>query len=106
MIGGKLNGVGTNAKLGGSRYFIAEADESDASFIHLQPMVSVVTNIEADHMETYGGDFRKMQETYIEFLHNLPFYGLAIVCGDDPVMETLPGVGRKYLLTVCRKGWM
>lgn len=98
VIGGKLNSVGTNAKLGSSRYFIAEADESDASFIHLQPMVSVVTNIEADHMETYGGDFRKMQETYIEFLHNLPFYGLAIVCGDDPVIqETLPEVGRKYL---------
>lgn len=98
VIGGKLNSAGTNAKLGSSRYFIAEADESDASFIHLQPMVSVVTNIEADHMETYGGDFRKMQETYIEFLHNLPFYGLAIVCGDDPVIqETLPEVGRKYL---------
>ena len=98
VIGGKLNSLGSNAKLGSSRYFIAEADESDASFIHLQPMVSVVTNIEADHMETYGGDFGKMQDTYIEFLHNLPFYGLAIVCGDDPVIQNmLPELGRKYL---------
>ena len=98
VIGGKLNSLGSNAKLGSGRYFIAEADESDASFVHLQPMVSVVTNIEADHMETYGGDFGKMQDTYIEFLHNLPFYGLAIVCGDDPVIQNLlPELGRKYL---------
>ncbi|MEP2651467.1 MAG: UDP-N-acetylmuramate--L-alanine ligase [Paraglaciecola sp.] len=98
VIGGLLNSAGTNARLGASKYLIAEADESDASFVHLQPMVSVVTNIEADHMETYHGDFQKMQDTYIDFLHNLPFYGLAVLCGDDPVIrELLPKVGRKYL---------
>ncbi|MDF2178431.1 UDP-N-acetylmuramate--L-alanine ligase [Aliiglaciecola sp. CAU 1673] len=98
VIGGLLNSAGTNARLGSSRYLIAEADESDASFLHLQPMVSVVTNIEADHMDTYGGDFQKMEETYLEFLHNLPFYGLAVVCGDDPVLrELLPRIGRQYL---------
>ncbi|MEP1386012.1 MAG: UDP-N-acetylmuramate--L-alanine ligase [Paraglaciecola sp.] len=98
VIGGLLNSAGTNARLGASKYLIAEADESDASFVHLQPMVSVVTNIEADHMETYHGDFQKMQDTYIDFLHNLPFYGLAVLCGDDPVIQALlPRVGRKYL---------
>ena len=98
VIGGLLNSAGTNARLGASKYLIAEADESDASFVHLQPMVSVVTNIEADHMETYQGDFQKMQDTYIDFLHNLPFYGLAVLCIDDPVIrQLLPKVGRKYL---------
>lgn len=98
VIGGLLNGAGTNAKLGSSRYLIAEADESDASFLHLQPMISVVTNIEADHMETYGGDFAKMQDTFIQFLHNLPFYGRAIVCGDDPVIKALiPSISRNTL---------
>jgi UDP-N-acetylmuramate--alanine ligase len=98
VIGGLLNGAGSNAKLGSSRYLIAEADESDASFLHLQPMISVITNIEADHMETYGGDFAKMQETFIQFLHNLPFYGRAIVCGDDPVIQSLiPSIGRNTL---------
>jgi UDP-N-acetylmuramate--alanine ligase len=98
VIGGLLNSTGTNARLGASRYLIAEADESDASFVHLQPMVSVVTNIEADHMETYQGDFQKMEDTYIEFLHNLPFYGLAVLCIDDPVIQhLLPRIGRKYL---------
>lgn len=98
VIGGLLNGAGSNAKLGSSRYLIAEADESDASFLHLQPMISVITNIEADHMETYGGDFAKMQETFIQFLHNLPFYGRAIVCGDDPVVRSLiPSIGRNTL---------
>ena len=98
VIGGLLNSAGTNARLGASRYLIAEADESDASFIHLQPMVSVVTNIEADHMDTYQGDFQKMEDTYIDFLHNLPFYGLAVMCIDDPVIsKLLPRIGRKYL---------
>ena len=98
VIGGLLNSAGTNARLGDSQYLIAEADESDASFVHLQPMVSVVTNIEADHMETYEGDFQKMQDTYIDFLHNLPFYGLAVLCIDDPVIQNLlPKIGRKYL---------
>ena len=98
VIGGLLNSAGTNARLGSSRYLIAEADESDASFLHLQPMMSVVTNIEADHMETYGGDFSKMTDTYIEFLHNLPFYGQAVVCGDDQVIRSLlPQIGRSVI---------
>ena len=95
VIGGLLNSAGTNAKLGSSRYFVAEADESDASFLHLQPMASIVTNIDADHMDTYGGDFEVLKRTFIEFLHNLPFYGLAVVCGDDPVIrELLPQIAR------------
>ncbi|MBP8173520.1 MAG: UDP-N-acetylmuramate--L-alanine ligase [Aeromonadaceae bacterium] len=95
VIGGLLNSAGTNARLGSSRYLIAEADESDASFLHLQPMVSIVTNIEADHMDTYGGDFNKLKATFIEFLHNLPFYGIAVVCVDDPVIRSLlPQIGR------------
>ena len=98
IVGGRVNSTGTNAKLGASRYLIAEADESDASFLHLQPMVSVVTNIEPDHMETYGFDFDQLKTTYIEFLHNLPFYGLAVVCIDDPVVkELLPSIGRPTL---------
>ena len=76
VIGGLVNSVGSNAQLGASRYLIAEADESDASFLHLQPMVTVITNIEADHMETYGGDFSVLRRTFLEFLHNLPFYGV------------------------------
>lgn len=95
VIGGLLNSAGTNAKLGDSRYLVAEADESDASFLHLQPMSSVVTNIDMDHMPTYGGDFNRLKETFIQFLHNLPFYGLAVVCIDDPnVQEILPEIGR------------
>jgi UDP-N-acetylmuramate--alanine ligase len=98
VIGGLLNSAGTNARLGSSRYLIAEADESDASFLHLQPMVSIVTNIEADHMDTYGGDFSKLKATFIEFLHNLPFYGLAVVCVDDPVVRgMLPEIARPTL---------
>ena len=98
VIGGLLNSAGSNARLGHSRYLIAEADESDASFLHLQPMVSVVTNIEADHMDTYSGDFEKMKSTYIEFLHNLPFYGVAVVCVDDPVVkELIPSIGRQIV---------
>ncbi len=98
VIGGRLTSAGTNAKLGGSRYLVAEADESDASFLHLQPMVSVITNIEADHMDTYGGDFNKLKQTFIEFLHNLPFYGLAVLCIDDEtIKEILPEVNRPVL---------
>lgn len=89
VIGGLLNSAGTNAKLGQSRYLIAEADESDASFLHLQPMVSVVTNIEADHMDTYQGDFEVLKETFVQFIQNLPFYGTAVVCLDDHVIEEL-----------------
>ncbi|WP_020207932.1 UDP-N-acetylmuramate--L-alanine ligase [Gilvimarinus chinensis] len=95
IIGGLVNSAGSNAQLGQSRYLVAEADESDASFLHLQPMVAIVTNIDADHMDTYEGDFSKLKQTFIEFLHNLPFYGLAVVCGDDPVVqEIMPDVSR------------
>ncbi|QDE29606.1 MULTISPECIES: UDP-N-acetylmuramate--L-alanine ligase [Shewanella] len=95
VIGGLLNSAGTNARLGTSRYLIAEADESDASFLHLQPMVSVITNIEADHMDTYGGDFEKLKTTFVDFLHNLPFYGVAVMCLDDDVIrEIMPRIGR------------
>jgi len=89
VIGGKLISAGTNAKLGASKYLVAEADESDASFLHLQPMISVVTNIEADHMDTYGGDFEQLKATFNEFLHQLPFYGLAVLCIDDEVVAEL-----------------
>lgn len=89
VIGGKLTSAGTNARLGEGDYLVAEADESDASFLHLQPMVSIVTNIDADHMSTYGGDFERLKDTFIEFLHNLPFYGLAILCIDDPHVRAL-----------------
>lgn len=98
VIGGLLNSAGSNAGLGESRYLVAEADESDASFLHLQPMVAVVTNIDADHMETYEGDFNKLKLTFLEFLHNLPFYGLAVMCGDDPIIqEVMPQVSRTVL---------
>ncbi len=97
VIGGLLNSAGTNARLGDSRYLVAEADESDASFLHLQPMLAVVTNIEADHMQTYGGDFGQLKQTFINFLHNLPFYGLAVLCSDDPVVrEILPSISRPF----------
>ncbi|AAV81280.1 UDP-N-acetylmuramate--L-alanine ligase [Idiomarina loihiensis] len=98
VIGGLLNSAGSNARLGNSKYLIAEADESDASFLHLQPMVAIVTNIEADHMDTYEGDFNKLLDTYVEFLHNLPFYGLAVMCVDDPVVSDLiPRLGRQTM---------
>ncbi|WP_264190441.1 UDP-N-acetylmuramate--L-alanine ligase [Microbulbifer variabilis] len=98
VIGGLVNSAGANAALGESRYLIAEADESDASFIHLQPMVTVITNIDADHMETYGGDFEKVKQIFIDFVHNLPFYGLAVVCGDDAnVQEVIPKFSRPVL---------
>ncbi|MGM3160770.1 UDP-N-acetylmuramate--L-alanine ligase [Dickeya undicola] len=93
--GGLVKAAGTHARLGSSRYLIAEADESDASFLHLQPMVAIVTNIEADHMDTYQGDFENLKQTFINFLHNLPFYGHAVMCLDDAVIrELLPKVGR------------
>ncbi len=93
--GGLVKAAGVHAVLA-SRYLIAEADESDASFLHLQPMVAIVTNIEADHMDTYHGDFENLKQTFINFLHNLPFYGRAVMCVDDPVIrELLPRVGRQ-----------
>jgi UDP-N-acetylmuramate--alanine ligase len=98
VIGGRLNSSGSNARLGSGRYLVAEADESDASFLYLQPVIAVVTNIDEDHMATYEGDFGKLKATFIEFLHHLPFYGLAVMCIDDPVIrEVLPEVTRPVL---------
>ncbi len=98
VIGGRLNSTGGNARLGAGQYLVAEADESDASFLHLQPVLAVVTNIDADHMSTYGGDFAVLRQTFVEFLHHLPFYGLAVVCLDDPVVkEVLPEVSRPLM---------
>ena len=98
VIGGKLNSAGTNARLGEGHYLVAEADESDASFLYLQPMTAVVTNIDADHMETYGGDFENLKQAFIEFLHHLPFYGIAVLGIDDPVVrEILPQITRKVV---------
>ncbi len=95
VIGGRLNSAASHARLGAGRYLVAEADESDASFLYLQPMVAVVTNIDADHLSTYGGDFGRLKQTFIEFLHHLPFYGLAVLCVDDAdVREILPEVTR------------
>lgn len=98
VIGGRLNSAGANAGLGESRYLVCEADESDVSFLHLQPMVAVVTNIDADHMGSYDGDFNKLKNYFVEFLHNLPFYGLAVLCIDDPVVEEImPRISRPVL---------
>lgn len=98
VIGGRLNSAGSNARLGSGRYLVAEADESDASFLYLQPVIAVVTNIDEDHMATYDGDFGKLKATFVEFLHHLPFYGLAVMCVDDPVVrEILPEVTRPIL---------
>lgn len=98
VIGGRVISAGANAGLGESRYLVAEADESDASFLHLLPMVAVVTNIDADHMETYGFDFSRLTRTFVAFLHNMPFYGLAVMCVDDPhVRGIIPDVSRPVL---------
>jgi len=95
VIGGRLKSADANARLGEGDYLVAEADESDASFVHLKPMLAVVTNIDADHMSTYDGDIEKLKASFIEFLHNLPFYGLAVVCTDDAgVNEVLGDIGR------------
>jgi len=98
VIGGRLKSVETNARLGSGRYLVAEADESDASFAHLQPMIAVVTNIDTDHMDTYGGDVAQLHAAFVEFLHNLPFYGLAVMCIDDPgVRAVIDRVSRPVL---------
>jgi UDP-N-acetylmuramate--alanine ligase len=89
VIGGRLNSIGTNAKLGSGEYLIAEADESDASFLYLQPIMAVVTNIDQDHMDTYDHDFAKLKSAFVEFLEHLPFYGLAVVCADDPNVRAI-----------------
>ena len=98
VIGGQLNSVGSNARLGAGKYLVAEADESDASFMHLQPILAVVTNIDRDHLETYGGDFRRLRRNFLAFLQNLPFYGLAVVCADDKNVKTIiPRISRSVL---------
>lgn len=98
VIGGRLNSAGSNARLGTSRYLVAEADESDASFLYLKPMVSIVTNIDADHMGTYHHDFAELRQAFLEFLHRLPFYGLAVLCIDDPeVHGLLPEISRPFV---------
>ena len=98
VIGGVLNNAGSNARLGAGQYLIVEADESDASFLHLLPTVSVVTNIEADHMDHYDGDTAQYEQAFLDFMHNLPFYGLAILCLDDPgVHRLLPQTARRTL---------
>ena len=89
IIGGLLNSSASNAKLGASRYLIAEADESDASFLHLQPMLTVLTNVDRDHLVNYEGSFKKLQQAFIKFIHNLPFYGLLVACIDDPITRVI-----------------
>jgi len=98
VIGGRLNSAGANARLGSGEFLVAEADESDASFLFLSPVVSVVTNIDADHMETYGHDFGRLKQAFVDFLHRLPFYGVAVVCGDDAnVREIMPRVAKQIV---------
>jgi UDP-N-acetylmuramate--alanine ligase len=96
VIGGRLASANANAKLGLGKYLVAEADESDASFIHLQPMIAVVTNIDADHLGSYENDMGRLKQGFLEFLHNLPFYGLAVLCNDDAnTRELIPQLGRR-----------
>ena len=98
VIGGRLTAAGSNARLGAGDFIVVEADESDASFLHLQPVLAVVTNIDADHMETYQHDFARLKQAFVEFLQNLPFYGTAVLCVDDPhVREILPFVSKPAL---------
>ncbi len=98
VIGGKLNSCGSNAQLGKSKYFVAEADESDASFLFLKPMMAIVTNIDADHLSTYDDNFDKLRSTFLEFLHHLPFYGLAVLClEDEEIVRLLPSIERPTL---------
>lgn len=98
VIGGRLNAAGANARLGKGDYLVAEADESDASFLLLNPVISVVTNIDADHMDTYGHDFGRVKQAFIDFLQRLPFYGVAVLCADDPnVREIMPRVAKQIV---------
>ncbi|HTE41718.1 MAG TPA: UDP-N-acetylmuramate--L-alanine ligase [Steroidobacteraceae bacterium] len=95
VIGGRLKSAGTNARLGTGKYLVAEADESDASFLHLQAMIAIVTNVDADHLATHDGDFERLKQSFVDFLHNLPFYGLAVICIDDPqAASLLPRINR------------
>jgi UDP-N-acetylmuramate--alanine ligase len=98
VIGGRLNSAGANARLGQGDYLVAEADESDASFLFLSPVISVITNIDQDHMDTYGQDFGKLKQAFIDFVHRLPFYGVAVMCSDDPhVREILPAIAKQVV---------
>ncbi|MSQ81184.1 MAG: UDP-N-acetylmuramate--L-alanine ligase [Candidatus Methylopumilus sp.] len=98
VIGGRLSSLNANAKLGNGEYIVVEADESDASFLHLTPVYSIVTNIDQDHMEAYDNDFDKLKKTYIEFIHRLPFYGVVILCIDDPVIQSIiPEISRPII---------
>lgn len=98
VIGGKLNSAGTNARLGAGKYLVAEADESDASFLHLQPIIAVVTNIDMDHMDTYESSYEKLKSAFNEFLHHIPFYGLAVLCNeDDAVRELIAKIGKPFI---------
>ncbi|HEY2675621.1 MAG TPA: UDP-N-acetylmuramate--L-alanine ligase [Steroidobacteraceae bacterium] len=98
VIGGRLKSADSNARLGAGRYLVAEADESDASFMHLQPMIAIVTNIDNDHLATHEGDFARLKQSFVDFLHNLPFYGLAVLCTDDEhVRSILESVARPFV---------
>ena len=98
VIGGRLKSADSNARLGTGKYLVAEADESDASFMHLQPMIAIVTNVDNDHLATHDGDFERLKQSFVDFLHNLPFYGLAVVCADDPVAKSLvPRIARPFV---------
>ena len=98
VIGGRLNSAGANARLGQGDFLVAEADESDASFLHLQPVIAVVTNIDADHMETYGHDFNRLKQAFVDFLQHLPFYGVAVLCADDVnLSEIMPRVSKQIV---------
>jgi UDP-N-acetylmuramate--alanine ligase len=98
VIGGRLNSAGANARLGQGDYLVAEADESDASFLFLSPVISVVTNIDADHMDTYGQDFGRLKQAFVDFIHRLPFYGVAVMCSDDAnVREILPAIAKQVV---------
>jgi UDP-N-acetylmuramate--alanine ligase len=98
VIGGRLKSADSNARLGSGRYLVAEADESDASFTHLQPLIAIVTNIDNDHLGTHDGDFERLKSSFVDFLQNLPFYGLAILCLDDPTLAgVMPRIGRPIM---------
>jgi UDP-N-acetylmuramate--alanine ligase len=98
VIGGRLNAAGANARLGQGEFLVAEADESDASFLYLSPVISIVTNIDADHMDTYGHDFGRLKQAFVDFLQRLPFYGVAVLCADDPnVRDILPRVSKQVV---------
>lgn len=99
LIGGRLKSADTNGRLGAGHYLVAEADESDASFIHLKPMMAVVTNIDSDHLSTYGGSLDELRHSFLEFLHNLPFYGVAIMCVDDPGVRAIQTSCNRAVLT-------